>query len=224
MLVRVPEVIRGRAAGVLRVPAAAGAARARSGRSACPAPGHCVVTGVVSFHVLGATFNLDPQKWRLSSLPSAQSDETPGRVYLLQPQVWRSSTGDSACRGRTGRSPVRGDAAARRAPCCVATGQRAKHLHEACASVSKLGLLPRWPGRRGWLPAVTPAARDAVVASLYPARSLRCPPSVPVGRECWCRTGPVEISNAGEDEPSSTDWFISRWMFQIIPEVGLVRD
>lgn len=27
---------------------------ARSGRSACPAPGHCVVTGVVSFHVLGA--------------------------------------------------------------------------------------------------------------------------------------------------------------------------
>lgn len=38
-----------------RVPAAApGAARARSGRSACPAPGHCVVTGVVSFHVLGA--------------------------------------------------------------------------------------------------------------------------------------------------------------------------
>lgn len=161
----------------------------------------------------GATFNLDPQKRRLSSSPSAQSDETPGRAYLLQPQVWRSSTGDGACRGRTGR-----------APWCVATGQRAKHLHEACASVSKLGLLPRWPGGRGWLPAVTPAARDAVVASLYPARSLRCPLSVPVGRECWCRTGPVEISNAGEDEPSSTDWFISRWMFQIIPELGLVRD
>lgn len=172
----------------------------------------------------GATFNLDPQKRRLSSSPSAQSDETPGRAYLLQPQVWRSSTGDGACRGRTGRGPVRGDAAARRALWCAATGQRAKHLHEACASVSKLGLLPRWPGGRGWLPAVTPAARDAVVASLYPARSLRCPPSVPVGRECWCRTGPVEISNAGEDEPSSTDWFISRWMFQIIPELGLVRD
>lgn len=65
----------------------------------------------------GATFNLDPQKWRLSSSPSAQSDETPGRAYLLQPQVWRSSTGDGACRGRSeAGSVVRSDRAEGEAP------------------------------------------------------------------------------------------------------------